>query len=121
MEQTALKNHNDEFGEFIGTTKYYRHFTNLLVFTDGVKAMADRYGAYWLIDVVASYQTKPAVREKPFQIWEITSRDRKAVVTMKEDDGKPAFVMQEIEFTDFLEGTLKMYLTDGVLLLPSEY
>jgi len=121
MEQTALKNLNDEFEGFTGTTKYYRHFTNLLVFTDGVKAMADRYGAYWLIDVVASYQTRPAVREKPFQIWEISSGNRKAAVTMKEDDGEPAFVMQEIGFTDFPEGTLKMYFTDGVLLLSSEY
>jgi uncharacterized Ntn-hydrolase superfamily protein len=121
MEQAVLKDLNDEFEGFTGTSQYYRHFTNLLVFTDGVKAMADRYGAYWLIDVVASYQTRPAVREKPFQIWEITSRDRKAVVTMKEDDGEPSLVMQKIGFTDFPEGILKMYLTDGVLLLPSEY
>lgn len=34
---------------------------------------------------------------------------------------RPRYVRQEIPFTDFPEGILKMYLIDKVLLLPSEY
>jgi len=47
--------------------------------------------------------------------------DKSAVVTMREDTGKKALVMQRIGYTDFPLKSIKLYLIDGVLLLPSEY
>jgi len=40
---------------------------------------------------------------------------------MRTDTGNPEIVLQKIPFTDFPEGVLKLYLSDGVLMLPSEY
>lgn len=38
---------------------------------DGVKYMADEAGAYWLLDIIASYQTDAKIRREPFQVWEL--------------------------------------------------
>jgi len=109
---------NDQFKNFYGTENYYKHWKG--VFTDGIKEMAEQFKAYWLIDVVFSYQDKK-ISLIPFQIWEITSTGDKATVEMKEDTDQPVLVSQKIPFTDFPGGIFKMYLIDNVLMLPSEY
>ena len=110
---------NDQFKGFTGTENYYKHWSGN-VYTDGIKAMAKKFKAYWLIDVVFSYQTG-RTRLYEFQVWEITSTGKKATVTMKEDTDEPILKRQHIGYTDFPAGTFKMYFKDNVLLLPSEY
>ncbi len=117
-EKEEMQDLNDQFKDFYGTENYYQHFGG--VFTDGIKEMADRFKAYWLIDVVFSYQDKKT-SSIPFQIWEITSTGEKATVEMKEDTDQPILVSQKIGFTDFPRGTLKMYVCNNVLMLSSEY
>lgn len=74
---------DDELNAFTGTTRYFRHPSGIL-FTEGVNYLAESAGAYWLIDVVASYQ--PRVRSERFQLWELTtSPDRTGRVTMRAD------------------------------------
>lgn len=118
-----------ELNGFIGTENYYRHFTGGN-FTDGVKHLAGRAGAYWLIDAIFSYQSEQKIRALPFQIWTLkvlrselgkNKNDPMAVLEMREDTDEPLKVSQKIEFTDFPKGEVKLYLIDGVLLLPSEY
>lgn len=124
MEGT-LTNLNDKFSQCTGTEHYYTHFTKVCFFTDGVKSIADQYQAYWLIDVIASYQIKKSIKSKPFQIWTITSTQSKATIEMRQDSDQPVLVRQQIPFTNFPEGRLQMYYigdsTNKVLLLPSEY
>jgi len=123
IEKTEeLKNLNEGFAGFIGTVDYFKHpFYKGFTYTEGVKSMASQYGAYWLIDLIFSHQYKKEVRQETFQIWEIKSENKKAVVEMITDTGEPAIVSQEIFLTDFPEGFLKLYFADGVLLLSSEY
>ncbi len=105
-----------ELQQFSGTEHYYRHWLGIH-FTDGVKYMAERAGAYWLIDAIGSYRRKEA-----FQIWELkVDAGKRAVLTMVEDSDEPVLVRQEIPFTDFPMQSIKLYLIDGILLLPSEY
>lgn len=113
MEKTLTQ---ADLSQFTGTEKYYTHWTKSFVYTDGVKFMADKAGAHWLIDLIASYR-----RKEHFQAWELKVVDSKAVVTMKEDTDKPELVKQKIDYTDFPLGNITLYLIDGVLLLPSEY
>jgi hypothetical protein len=100
----------------IGTFYYYKHFTGLL-YTDGVKAIAD-LGAYWLIDAIASYQYK--MRGIDFQVWELKVDEKKksAVLIGKDDDIE--VIRQKIPYTDF-PCSIKFYVVEGVLMLPSEY
>jgi hypothetical protein len=126
-EITTIKDLNDEFAGFTGTEHYYRHWIPEFVYTDGIKMMAENYQAYWLIDIVLSYQSK--LKEYKFQIWEIEcetdSVNKRANVIMRPDSDEPIVVNQHIAFTTFPEGKLKMYYIDDgsnkVLLLPSEY
>ena len=104
---------------FCGTTTYYKYLCNTSL-TDGTKYLAEACGAFWLMDIIASYQQK--FSHCLFQIWElkITSRP-KAVVTMKEDTDSPILAKQEIEYTDFPLDEIKMYCENRVIFLPSEY
>ncbi len=114
--QTGLE---AELRQFTGTERYYLNFTGLL-YTDGVRYLAERAECYWLIDLVGSYQ--PMLQGVPFQVWELdVNEDRSAVVSMVEEDGQPAKVTQRIPFTDFPLNTFSFYCTDGVMLLKSEY
>ena len=92
-----------DLNSFCGTTQYFRYLCGLKL-TDGVKYLADEAGAYWLLDIIASYQTNPKTRREHFQVWELTlspdnatTGKRKAVVTMKTDTGRPEMAHQEIE------------------------
>lgn len=60
------KNLNDELAQFTGTEHYYRHWMGKN-YTDGVKGMAEKYKAYWLIDVVFSHQNSK-INKIPFQL-----------------------------------------------------
>jgi hypothetical protein len=101
----------------IGTENYYKHSLTGLLYTDGVKEIAD-LGAYWLIDAIASYQYK--MRGVEFQVWElkVDERNNSAVLIGKDDDIE--IIRQKISYTDF-PCSIKFYVVDGVLMLPSEY
>ncbi len=109
-----------ELSQFIGTEHYYRHWLKQLVFTDGVKFLADKTGSHWLIDLIASYQ--PKLNGKyPFQLWEIkVNEDSTGTVTMKEDSSTPVIIRQNLKYTDF-PFNMKLYCIDNVILLPSEH
>ncbi len=109
----------EELQQFYGTTQYYKNFTGLL-FTDGVKYLADHAECYWLIDLVGSYQ--PQLRDVPFQLWRVEVRDDDSgLVTMVEDTGQPVKIKQEIPFTDFPLSEFEFFCIDNVMLLKSEY
>ena len=114
----ALK---DELDSFRGTTRYYEHFTGLR-YTDGVRHLADRADAYWLVDAIMSWQLECKVRRVPFQFWRLrVNEDKTAVLEMVEDTGLPVIARQTFRWTDFPVGEIKLYFQNGVLFLPSEY
>ena len=70
--------------------------------------------------LVASYQ--PRLLDTPFQIWEVeVNKDKSALVTMVEDDGRPVKVSQTIPLTDFPLKNFSFYTIDRVMRLSSEY
>ena len=104
-----------------GTETYHR-ISMLAKFnsTDGVKVLADKGKAYWLIDAIASYQMYPVVRNMEFQFWTLITKNRKGILTLTDGDGK-VIKKQEIPYTDFPLSRVQLYLTNNVLLLPGEY
>lgn len=108
---------------FTGTTEYHAHWSRMLVFTDGVKFLAETGKAFWLVDAIASWQSRAQkdawLRE--FQLWELFVReDRRATLVCSRDSDDESF-RQEIEFTDFLMDYVKLYVENHTLLLPSEH
>lgn len=113
----------EELTHFTGTQHYYRNITGLL-YTDGIKHLAERAGAYWLIDLVGSYQ--PQLQDAPFQLWRVqVNLDSSAIVTMVEDTGQPVKVGQRIPYTDFPLKDFSFYCCvddlASIIMLKSEY
>lgn len=119
MEKTLKA---EDLEGFTGTESYYKGICGIL-FTDGIKYMAETGGAYWLIDAIASYQITSRIKAEPFQLWKLkkNTENNSAVLTMQPDSDQPEMVRQEIPFTDFPLDNITLYVCDNVLLLPSEY
>ena len=121
---------------FTSTDNYYRHLLGIR-YTDGIQYLAQEAQCYWLIDVIASYQTKKLLADKmlkDFQLWYLMVGDshefikpqphHQAVVTCWGDTPDPEitpYIRQDIEFTDFPLPEIKLFLVQGVLMLPGEY
>ena len=94
-------------------------------YTEGVKFLADATEAYWLINLVFSWQTRAKVRREPFQVWTLELTGRKDFMARAEcradSPPSPVLAAQRIPYTDFPLKSIKLYLCDGVLMLPSEY
>ena len=105
-----------------GTTAYHKFssFPNYPVITDGVQALAEAVGCYWLLDIIGSHQRNPKL-DKNFQVWslEVNQDESTGVVRGYNDD--ILIITQKISHTDFPLDKIKFYLIDGVILLPSEY
>jgi len=112
----------DIINQATGTTCYHR-FSPLPwfpVITDGVLALAETVGCFWLLDIIGSYQSNHDL-DREFQVWTlmVCTEDHSAVVRGYNDT--TLIVEQQVPFTDFPLGELKLYLIDGIILLPSEY
>jgi hypothetical protein len=120
-----------------GCNGYIRHpLARKLVFTDGVKQVADEAGAWWLLDVLGTEAT-PALL-KAFKedgatlgIIKLKSADKKCAISMTTEDDEPPIWGRRIAYTTFPEGEWTLFMgvdqvlipgsTVTVLMLPSEY
>lgn len=113
-----------------GTDQYhqYNFITASAILTDGIKLMAEVYNAFWLIDLILSYQTKAWKKEHPpieypLQYWFLKKHEQGngCTVWMEYIDGIPA-IKQEIEYTDFPEAEFKLKYNayDSVICLYEE-
>ncbi len=126
MPKLTIDELNQKLAGFTRTINWYRHWTNLLSYTDGVKTLAEAVGAFWLIDAIASWQFKPKVAQCDFQVWTlIVKEDQTATLQMQEDTGMQPVVTQQLVYTDFPFGTFFLWVEgtgrERVLLLPSEH
>ena len=123
VEVANVENLQNSLAQFTGTEEYHKFsILSKLVITDGVKYLCDKAGAYWLMDIIASYQSRckkdPMLAE--FQLWTLKVKDNKGVVTCERDTNDIA-ISQPIPFTDFPMDEIKLYCINGVILLTSEY
>ena len=119
---------------FTGTEEYHRirypWLRQDFLLTDGAKYLADKAGviggtAYWLIDILASYQREKPVKDESFQTWKLTVKESVGKVTCENGNGR-ILVTQDIPFADFALDEVSLYVTSDdfngiVVMLPSEY
>ncbi|MBI4977510.1 MAG: hypothetical protein HZC28_08515 [Spirochaetes bacterium] len=106
---------------FQGGEQYYRHWLRNIVYTEGIKYLADTAGAYWLIDIVASAQSVSQLKGESFQAWTLDVNPDHRAKVYATDGNTTTLYTQEIPYTDFPLDSIKLFLADNVLLLPSEY
>ena len=111
-----------DLDQFTGGDEWTRHSLNRnILYTEGVRYLAETAGAYWLLDIIASVQHLAKVRAEEFQVWTLTLNKTGNGAVVKCDDGNGNVVYtQRIPFTDFPLPSVKLYFTNTVILLPSE-
>lgn len=123
------KSANDHFGNSNGTSQYYRHPLSSIVYTDGVRDLAETCEAYWLIDLIVSHQaawTLPPFGGiegglHPFQVWELRQVEGFQYEAECTDGNGKHITRQRIPYTDFPYQEARIWLSERVLLLPCEY
>lgn len=111
-----------ELAQFTGTENWYRHtLVQNVHYTDGMLFVAERAGAYWLIDEIALAQkAEGALMNEEFQVWTLIVEGSSALLCC--DDGNDRQLLEKrIDYTDFPEPGIKLYVVDGVIMLPGEY
>ncbi len=121
-----------ELNQFTGSDTVYRHMLGIR-YTEGVKHLAERCGAYWLITAIGShFATKRKIRIEPFLIvrLEVVHRGERsgpmARLTFHTDWDRsnprayPSICTQRIEFTDMPLDLVELYLENRVLMLKRE-
>jgi hypothetical protein len=115
--------HKDVLRQFIGTECWYRHsLARNVLYTDGARHVAEHGGAYWLLDEIALAQNAvPEVSAEGFQVWTLkVAEDRTATLTCEDGDLREVY-RKELTYTDFPIPEIRLWFTNKVILLPSEY
>jgi len=115
-------NANDELRQYTGTEKYYLHTCGLII-TDGAKELADRWGAYWLLDIIASYQAQ--LKKEEFQVWTIGRNEDSTAIIICTNGNNKILITQAVPYTDFVPTVATVWVSNNgensFAMLPSEY
>jgi hypothetical protein len=120
--------------QYTGDIIRYSHPLNpQVIYTPGVRHVAEQGGAYWLIDAMASYYgtdlMTAAINRDPriasMHFWRLVVDGQAATLTAEADQGEEPFIRQDIEYTDFPLEKIEVWAGfDGAhwtLYLPSEH
>lgn len=116
-----MTNANEHFGSGNGSENFYQNKFSSVIYTDGIKDMAESCGAYWLIDLVISHQLNKAVKLQPFQVWKLQRNSNNTFIVEASDGNEKRIALQEIPFSDFKYDEATLWLVNGCLMLPNEY
>ena len=107
-----------------GTRAYYKvsPYSGAPVATDGVIALAKAAECFWLLDLIISYRGNKKL-DPEIQVWKliVDLPNQTALVRGYNNPTELPIVSQYIPYTDFPLAEVKLYLINGVILLPSEY
>jgi hypothetical protein len=122
-DMTTAKLTQSDLNQFTGSENWYRHGLNRNVtYTDGAQYLADKGGAYWLLDAIAICQLhEKRVAAEEFQVWKLTVREDRTATFVCDDGNDNIVYTQHIEFTDFPLDEVTLYFANNVIHLPSEY
>ena len=104
-----------------GTETFFRHWAGSMLFTEGIHFLAEQANAFWLIDNVAWGRLNPRVSREAFVAWKLRVNADRSAELIADDGNSAELLRQHVPWTDFPLEEITLYLTDGVLLLPSEY
>jgi hypothetical protein len=116
----------EDLNQFTGTEQLFRHaLSRNHFYTEGAQFVAERAGAYWLLDKIALHGSPKVAREN-FQVWKLrVNLDRTAKLTTS--DGNDGVLKSEtLPFTDFPLSEITLWAVrnefDGfTIMLPGEY
>lgn len=119
----------NSLAHFTGSETFTRYMAGFIL-SEGAAHVAKEGGAFWLLDVIVSYQFEPKFQAEDFQVWKLKvqgERDPENVTAMRpavvscEDGNGNVLTTQEIEATDFPLSEVTLWLQNKTIFLPSEY
>ena len=118
----------DYLAQTTGTEHYYAHWMGArqnatrIVYTDGVKFVAETAGAYWLIDAILSHVfANPNLAREEFLVWTLKRNKTGSGAKLSCEDGNGGkLASQRIPYTDFPLPEIQFCVENGVLYLPEE-
>lgn len=124
---TSIEAHSlkQELAHFTGTEQWFRHaIVRRVLYTEGVQFLAERAGAYWLLDKIACLQLHPRLRRMAFQAWNLKVTEGVAMLVCEDGNEHPIYA-EHITFTDFPLDEIELWVeadeAQRVILLPSEH
>lgn len=108
-----------ELADFYGSESFYRHGLNRnVIYTEGVQHFAERAGASWLLDILA---TEPDILRQgcDFAVITLKVKDDKADIIVTDGNEHTVF-KRHIEFTDCPPGDWPFFFEGMTLMLPGE-
>jgi hypothetical protein len=126
--QAAIQIQNNLL-QYDGSENLYARkcFGSNIQYTDGIKYLIESCECNWLIDAIASYQSKAFKAFDYMQFWTLTVATKDNSATLICDDGNESVrVTQEIPYTEFPLPSIKIYAsveddTTVRLYLPTEH
>jgi len=106
---------------FTGSECFYRHPLTGFVYTEGVQYVANKGGAYWLLDKILTCQILPSLKGEGFQSWTLRVADDHTATLTCTDGNYRKLHREEIVYTDFPLEEIQFYFINRTLLLSSEY
>lgn len=108
--------------QFTEAKASYKHGLGKFFFTSGVKFVADRCLAHWLLNAIGFYQP---LLQADFQVWTVSCNENDAItlVCAQGNEEVAELVRQTIPGFSFPSqiSPLKLYLSDNTLMLSHEY
>ena len=93
--------------------------------TDGCNWIREAAEARWLFDEILFNQPRPEVKDLPFQVWVLCKdedkEDRLWVLRCEDGNDNTVLVQMLMETVDFPIDEIRIWVVDGVAMLPSEY
>ncbi len=122
LTRISIDEFKDVLAGFIGTENYYLHRLPgglTMKLTDGCKFVKEYGNAYWLFDIILSWQMK--LQNQSFQVWKLIKQGDGSWFIQCTDGNDQVVAAQEITYSIFPQDRLELWLVDGVCMLPSEY
>lgn len=116
-----MTNANEHFGSHNGSEHIYSCRPFPITYTDGVRDLIQNCQAYWLIEIIISYQRYEKLNRERFQVWELKRIAGDSFKVYASDGNKNNITSQEIPYSDFPFDTATIWLVNDTLLLPHEY
>ncbi len=110
----------NDLEQFTGTETWWKHALSGYTYTDGIKYLAEKAQAYWLIDkilIITRYKKKL----QEWGSWTLTvNKDKTALLVCDDGNGNKLF-SEKIDYTTFPLEKVSVWFENGVLILPSEH
>ena len=110
----------NDLSNFTGTEHYFKHPLSGYVYTDGVQYLAEKAGAYWLLDkILITTRYKKKLQE--FGVWKLKVNANKTATLICEDGNYNKLYEEKLDYTDFPLSEVELWMENNVLILPSEH